>query len=130
MAAGPFWVDFYLNPDPVPTGPNLPWNDACSLVPCYGLTWQVPAGLAPGERVVLTSTPDSYDVLRSLWMGYFAPGTTDLYLYVDSWNPGSPAGAVLELNETNNRAERHGLVVPGALGVAPDPSSAPAFPPR
>ncbi len=130
VATGGFWVDFYLNPIPVPAGPNLPWNEACGLYPCYGLTWAVSAGLQPGQSIVLTSTPDSFDVPRSLWTGYFAPGTTDLYLYVDSWNPGSPAGAVLELNETNNRAERHGLLVPGALGMAPGPSAAPAFPPR
>lgn len=109
-------MDFYLNPDPVPTGPGLLWNEACGLFPCYGLTWQVPAGLAPGESVTLTSTPDSYDVERSLWTGYFAPGTSDLYLFVDSWNPGSPVGAVLELDETNNRSERHGLVISGDVG--------------
>ncbi|RPI53161.1 MAG: hypothetical protein EHM56_07570 [Chloroflexi bacterium] len=130
VAAGGFWVDFYLNPSPVPTGPNLQWNDACSLNLCYGLTWPVLAGLQPGQSVVLTSTPDSFDVPRSFWMGYFTPGTTDLYLYVDSWNPGSFVGAVLELNETNNRAERHGLLVPGAVGVPLDPSPAPAFPSR
>lgn len=129
-AAGGFWVDFYLNPSPAPAGPNLPWNDACGLQPCYGLTWAVPAGLQPGQSIVLTSLPGSFDVQRSLWTGYFAPGTTDLYLYVDSWNPGSPAGAVLELSETNNRAERHGLLVPGAPGMAPGPWPAPAFPPR
>ncbi len=130
VAAGPFWVDFYLNPDPVPTGPSLPWNEACSLVPCYGLTWEAPAGLAPGESVVLTSTPDSYDVTRSLWSGYFASGTSDLYLYVDSWNPGSAVGAVLESNEANNRAERHGLVVPGGLQPMSEGQAAPQFPPR
>ncbi len=111
-AAGPFWVDFYLNPDPVPTAPNLRWDQACSLSPCYGITWQVAAGLAPGHSVTLTSSPGSYDVTRSLWPGYLAPGTSDLYLYVDSWSPGSPVGAVLEADEGNNRAERHGLIVP------------------
>jgi len=37
----------------------------------------------------------------------------DLYLYVDSWNPGVAGGAVAESNEANNRAELHGLVVSG-----------------
>ncbi|HSJ54372.1 MAG TPA: hypothetical protein VLC52_11585, partial [Anaerolineae bacterium] len=130
VAAGGFRADFYLNPNPVPTGPNLAWNDACDLNLCYGLTWVVAAGLQPGQSIVLTSTPDSLDVLGSFWTGYFTPGTTDLYLYVDSWNPGSPAGAVLELNETNNRAERHGLLVSGTPVVAPDPGPAPVFPRR
>ena len=26
--AGAFWVDFYINPSPVPTAPNLPWQNA------------------------------------------------------------------------------------------------------
>ncbi|HSJ57344.1 MAG TPA: PKD domain-containing protein, partial [Anaerolineae bacterium] len=114
-----FWVDFYINPDPVPTGPGLLWHDVCGLFPCYGLVWDVPAGLAPGQSVTLTSTLDSFDPSRTKWLGYFAPGTTDLYLFVDSWDPSTAWGAVQELDETNNRAERHGLSVPGELGQAP-----------
>lgn len=127
--AGAFWVDLYINPNPAPAGANVPWNETCTLTPCYGLAWQHAGALAPGESVVLTSTPTSYDVNTSLWVGSFAPGTTDVYLWVDSWNPGSSVGAVQEGNELNNGDARHGLSVTGG-GAQPDVSPVPVFPPR
>lgn len=116
-AANPFWVDFYINPNPVPTAANLGWNDTCNLTPCYGLAWGVDTPLGAGQSITLTSTPDSYDAGQTRWFGSFAAGTTDLYLYVDSWNPGYPNGAVQESDETNNRAEQHGLSVTGLTGA-------------
>jgi uncharacterized repeat protein (TIGR01451 family) len=138
--AGPFWVDFYINPDQVPEVNTL-WSDACSLVPCYGIAWGVPGGLAPGDTILLTSTPgpgDSpphYHSSYTIWPGSFAPGTTDLYLFVDSWNPGDPGnstGLVSELNEANNLSERHGLSVTGAGAAAADSGGASPYdlPPR
>jgi hypothetical protein len=124
-AAGPFWVDFYVNPSQVP-GVNDPWNEVCGMSPCYGIAWYVSGGLAPGQSVSLTS--NSYAGDYSIWPGYFASGTSDLYLYVDSWNRPASAGGVLESDETNNLAERHGLTVTGLAG---DLSSSPAnLPPR
>ncbi|MCC6189132.1 MAG: tandem-95 repeat protein [Anaerolineales bacterium] len=116
-----FWVDFYLNPSSPPSQGNQPWDSVCGLSPCYGLAWKVDDTLNPGESLTLTSTAGSYWAANTLWPGYFAGGTTDLYLYVDSFsNPSSPAGAVLELNETNNRAELHGLSVPLVAGGQAD----------
>jgi PKD repeat protein len=112
VAAGPFWVDFYINPSPVPTTTNLIWNNACGMNPCFGLAWYVNS-LAPGQSIVLTSQPGQFGAAYSRWYGWFASGTSDLYVYVDTWNPPVPTGAVAELNETNNRSERHGLVVTG-----------------
>jgi uncharacterized repeat protein (TIGR01451 family) len=129
-AADSFWVDFYINPAVTP-GVNIPWNQACSLSPCYGIAWFVPPGLDPGESVTLTSTPASYATLQTIWPGSFASGTSDLYLYVDSWNPTVDAGGVFESNESNNGAERHGFTVTG-LGASsaelPDPSQLPPRP--
>ena len=87
--------------------------------------------MGPGDSVVLTSTPVSFDATQTIWLGAFAPGTTDLYLYVDSWNPGHTIGTVLERDETNNRFEMHGLTVSGegVTGVDP-PSEYPDFLPR
>jgi uncharacterized repeat protein (TIGR01451 family) len=112
-AATPFWVDFYINPSTPPTAPNVPWNSVCLLNPCFGLAWYVSGGLAPGQSIVLTSVANSYDPNQSRWAGWFANGTTDLYLFVDSWNRPVGAGAVTESDETNNRAELHGLSVTG-----------------
>lgn len=111
--APPFWVDLYINPASPPTVNNL-WNNLCTLSPCYGIAWAVENGLAPGERVTLTSTPASYAAPYTRWPGSFAAGTTDVYALADSWNPGVSTGAVLESDETNNRAELHGLAVRGS----------------
>ena len=127
--AGPFWVDLYINPDTVPTAANLLWNETCTLSPCYGIAWQQTRVLDPGESVTLTSTPSSYDVAESAWSGSFAAGTTDLYLWVDSWDPVDSNGAVLERNELNNGDARHGLIVVGGA-AQPAALPAPVFPPR
>lgn len=81
--------------------------------PCFGIAWRVPS-IPPGQSVTLTSDPGSFPTDYSVWPGWFAAGTTDLYLYVDSWNPGVPTGGSVEENEANNRAELHGLRVTGS----------------
>lgn len=112
-AADPFWVDLFINPSSPPTSANVIWNNVCGLQPCFGIAWAVRRSLAPGESVVLTSTVDSLEHGNTRWPGWFAKGTTDLYLYVDSYDLASPNGAVTETDETNNRAEIHGLTVTG-----------------
>jgi hypothetical protein len=109
--AAPFWVDLYINPSSPPTAANQVWNTRCGMTPCFGMAWEVTSGLAPGQSVTLSSQslPPGY----SLWPGYFAAGTSDLYAYADSYKPGVMGGAVAESDETNNRAELHGLSVTG-----------------
>jgi VCBS repeat-containing protein len=122
--ASQFWVDFYINPTNPPTTTNQPWNKSCGAQACpYGIAWYIADVIAPGQSITITSAPGSYVAKNTIWPGYFASGTTDLYLYVDSWNPTMVIGAVQESNETNNRAERHGLAVSGT-------SAAPAGPQR
>jgi outer membrane protein assembly factor BamB len=111
-SAAPFWTDLYINPS-APPQVNRPWYDTCTLDPCFGLAWGVATQLAPGESITLTSDVGSYAEGYSVWPGWFASGTTDLYLLVDSWNPASLDGAVSESNETNNLSAIHGLVVTG-----------------
>jgi hypothetical protein len=111
--APPFWVDLYINPRTAPAVPNTRWNDICAMTPCYGIAWSIANELAPGESITLTSTIGGYAAGQSIWPGYFASGTTDLYLYVDSWNPGMALGTAAESDEKNNRAELRGLQVSG-----------------
>jgi PKD repeat protein len=111
--SGPFWIDFFINPSTPPTRANTIWNSVCSLSPCFGIAWFVPIQLQPGQSITMTSAANGYATDYSYWLGWFANGTTDLYLYIDSWNPPLDTGAVLESNETNNRAEMHGLTVTG-----------------
>lgn len=124
QAATGFWVDFYINPATVPTTANLTWNETCgTLKPCYGIAWFV-TGLAPGASITLTSDASGFVAANSNWAGTFAPGTSDVYLYVDSWNRNDatgvrvPDGAVLESNETNNRAAIHDITVTGTTLAA------------
>jgi hypothetical protein len=72
---------------------------------------QVVNGLAPGQSITLSS--QSVPIGYSVWPGSFAAGTSDLYVYVDTYDPGVASGAVAESDETNNRAELHGLSVAG-----------------
>ncbi len=118
-AASAFWVDFYINPSGVPLV-NQRWDSICGISPCKGIAWLVPAGLQPGDSVTLTS--NSFDTAQSRWPDhpdfpndpdYFVPGTSDLYIYVDSWNPPVPTGGVVESNEDNNRDYLGGLSVSG-----------------
>ena len=116
-AATGFWVDLYINPNVVPTGANVAWQETCAnLVPCYGLAWYVES-LEPGASITLTSNAGSFRSAYSNWENTLAAGTTDIYLYVDSWNrdtasgTANPNGAVTESDETNNRAEVHGIQV-------------------
>jgi len=108
--AGSFWADLFINPSTPPTAANVTWNLRCGMNPCFGLAWQV-GGLKAGQSVTLTSKqlPPGY----SIWPGWFAAGTTDLYLYVDSYNPGTADGAVLESSERNNQFHLGGLTVTG-----------------
>jgi hypothetical protein len=106
-----FWVDLYINPAAPPTAANMTWNTTCALSPCYGIAWYVPGPLAPGASITLSSASGMPGY--TIWPGYFAAGTTDLYVYVDSWNPSAATGAVLEANETNNSDHIGGLTVTG-----------------
>lgn len=121
-----FWVDLYLNPSAPPDAVNQRWNERCGLIPCYGIAWLV-EGLPAGASVVLTSA--QIDPGQSIWPGSFAPGTSVIYAYADTWNPGVGAGGVHESDETNNLLARRGLTVTGAPAPAGGPDPA-ALPPR
>jgi MBG domain/CARDB len=134
VAASQFWVDFYINPSTPPTDTNQPWNKFCQLNPCYGIAWYITDTIQPGESITLTSTPGSYFAANTRWRGQFLKGTSDLYLYVDSWNPGVATGAVPESNEANNRAEYHAnpasVAAEPSPGVLPRPDNLPPRPVR
>jgi VCBS repeat-containing protein len=111
QAAGSFWVDLSINPDQPPSAANQPWHQHCTLKPCFGLVWGV-AELAPGASITLTSK--QLPVGYSIWPGWLAAGTTDLYAYVDTYNEGVARGAVAERDEANNQFHLGGLTVTGS----------------
>ncbi len=118
-AAGPFWVDLYDNPDPLPTAANQTWNMLCGTTPladCYGIAWYVGGGLAPGQSVTLTSL-GGYQADQTHWLGHFVTsGAHNLYAFADSWNWSVTNGAVEERNEGGDN--RRG---PTTVSVAANP---------
>jgi hypothetical protein len=81
IAAGPFWVDLSINSARPSTTVNQQWNEHCALTRCYGLAWSVQE-LAPAAYVTLTS--EQLEAGYSIWPGWFAAGTSDLYAYADT----------------------------------------------
>src|SRR5262249_45412482 len=84
-SARPLRVGLYITPSSPPTAANQVWNNRCGLTPCFGMAWQVTSELAPGQSVTLSS--QSLPAGYSNWRGYFAAGTSDVYVYADSFNP-------------------------------------------
>ncbi len=89
-----FWVDVYVDPDPVPSGVNQIWNALCT----EGLVWGVTDGVQPGEAITLTVGGDYYRPEYSHFSGTLASGTP-VYAQVDSANADTTYGAVLESHE-------------------------------
>ncbi len=127
--ANPFWVDLYINPFPVPSTSGILWHTTCSIDPCFGIVWKVET-LDPDNTVTVSntitvqSTPDSYYTDYTKWPGWFASGTTDLYVYVDSWGgSGDGDGGVIELDEQNNLGALQGIQVTGTNPDLPNGSA-------
>ncbi|MCO5188678.1 MAG: hypothetical protein M9918_10845 [Anaerolineae bacterium] len=92
----PFWVDLYVDPDPVPTGVNHIWSDGRSQ---YGLVWGVTSSLAPGETMVLTRDDAFYHADLSDFPESSLSVGTPVYVQVDSANVLNTYGGVLEIDE-------------------------------
>jgi len=110
----PFWVDLYIDPVRPPTAANETWDELCPTppTPCYGGAWSITRTLAPGQLITLTSATLHPDF--DYWPDRFViSGSHAVYVYVDSYAPSSPSGAIIETDESDNRAD---LIV----NVAPD----------
>jgi hypothetical protein len=93
-----FRVDLYVVPDPVPTGANQVWNDGRSA---QGAVWYVPTmavSAQAGDEVTLTIGDEYYRPILSNFPGSLPVGTP-VYAQVDSANPGTAYGVVLESHE-------------------------------
>ena len=139
----PFWVDLYVDPDPVPTGVNQTWGHLCS----QGIAWGVESPalpLEPGGTITLTIGDAYYWADYSNFPGSL-PAGTPIYVQVDSADVQTTYGAVLENHEIvggtyNNIAgpvfstlvaagEEPVQVEPSVLGDRP-PASSRRLPPR
>jgi len=92
-----FRVDLYVDPNPVPAAVNQTWNDGrCA----QGAVWNVakPGLLEPGDVITLTIGDAYYQPSLSNFPGSLPVGTP-IYAQVDSANPDTTYGAVLENHE-------------------------------
>jgi len=92
-----FWVDVYIDPDPLPTRVNQIWNDLCDEGLVWGVqAWSLP--LEPGETLRLSVGDVNYSHEHSGFSGLI-PGDAAVYAQVDSANTEAAYGAVLEIDE-------------------------------
>jgi uncharacterized repeat protein (TIGR01451 family) len=89
-----FWVDLYVDPQPVPTSVNQTWEHLCE----QGLVWGVTAALAPGETLTLTQASAYYQPTESDVTWPLVEGTP-IYAQVDSAHANTAYGGVLENHE-------------------------------
>ncbi|MEM7333872.1 MAG: cadherin domain-containing protein [Chloroflexota bacterium] len=95
-----FWVDFYIDPDPVPTEEDQVWQDVSD----EGLVWGINISLAPGESLTLvySTAPGApnlyYSSENSSYSGNL-PANTTVYAHVDSAHLTTDYGGVLESHE-------------------------------
>ncbi len=100
-----FWVDFYIDPDPVPSEEDQVWQDVSS----EGLVWGVNISIAPGESLTLvySTTPGApnlyFSAENSLYSGTL-PAGTPVYAHVDSAHLTTDYGGILESHERYDQA--------------------------
>jgi len=85
---GGFWTGLYIDPQ------EPPFVNSVSTE-----FWYTP-GLEAGEAITLTA--QEAEERYSDFVGTFVPGSHELYLYVDAYNPGVEEGLVVESEEGNN----------------------------
>jgi len=121
-----FWVDVYIAPRAEPTRVNQTWDQLGSQGLAWGVTADALPALVPGGTLTLT-VGDAY-----YWPGHsrvswpLAVGTP-IYAQVDSFNPATAYGAVLEDHEMigeeyNNIEIEEVYALSGAQVISP-PSS-------
>jgi hypothetical protein len=93
-----FFVDLYIDPWSVPEAVNQTWDQLGAQGAVWGVTGAGLAALAPGGALTLEIGDPYYLAGLSGWPGALPPGTV-LYAQVDSFNPGSVYGTVLEGHE-------------------------------
>ncbi len=89
-----FWVDVYVDPDPIPSGPNDIWPDFAD----QGLAWGITEDLLPGATFTLTEGNAIPWVTYTLITWPLRIGIP-IYAQVDSAYVGQSYGAVLENHE-------------------------------
>ena len=95
-----FWVDFYIDPNPVPTHENELWTDLSD----EGIVWGVNVSIPAGDSLTLsystvTGAPNLYYSAANSSYGGTLPVDTPVYAQVDSAHLNTTYGGVLETHE-------------------------------
>jgi uncharacterized repeat protein (TIGR01451 family) len=93
-ATDSFWVDVYIDPDPVPSEVNQHWWELAA----QGLVWGVTSPIGINDTLTLTIDDAYYSASYSGFSGTL-PVETQVYAQVDSVNLNTNYGGVLELDE-------------------------------
>ncbi|MFH1632591.1 MAG: proprotein convertase P-domain-containing protein [Chloroflexota bacterium] len=98
--ADAFWVDLYIDPDPIPTAVNQTWDMLCY----EGLAWGVTdvSSLIPGGTLTIDMNHPSFRPDYSLLYDDFDPAMA-IYVQVDSY-ASTTYGGVLESHEVEGTA--------------------------
>jgi hypothetical protein len=98
-----FWVDVYIDPDPVPTGVNQVWYDGRSE---QGIVWGITASqtpMNPGDVITLRINDQYYSTYYSGFTGPL-PSGTEVWAQADAVNLNTNYGGVLETHEVGGGA--------------------------
>jgi uncharacterized repeat protein (TIGR01451 family) len=98
QVAEEFWVDVYIDPQPMPTAVNQTWDQLASQGLIWGVTADALPALVPGGVLTLT-VGDAYYRADHSEISWPLPAGTQIYVQVDSANVGTTYGAVLESHE-------------------------------
>jgi len=98
MPGNDFWVDVYIDPDPVPTAVNQIWEDLADEGLAWGVTLPPGAPFDPGRSLTLSVGDGYYRPDESNFSGFLPPGIP-IYAQVDSVNRDTSYGGVLEDHE-------------------------------
>lgn len=127
--ANGFWVDFYVDPNPVPTHANQLWDDLGS----EGIAWGITIPINPGDSLTLiySTAPGAPNTFVSAddtnFTGTMVAGTV-VYAQVDSAHVGHVNGAIEETHEILGEAYNNvsQMFTSTAAGAAADTAVSPA----
>jgi PKD repeat protein len=94
-----FWVDVFIDPNPVPTAVNQTWDQLASQGLLWGVTADALPALVPGGTITLTVDDAYYQPHPFSQISWPLLGGTPVYAQVDSYNAGTVHGAVMESHE-------------------------------
>jgi hypothetical protein len=98
-----FFVDLYVDPRVAPWSVNQTWDQLGDHGVVWGVTGPAIESLGPGGSIALEVGDTYYIENLSSYAGSLPVGTT-LYAQVDSYNPATAYGTVLERHEIGGGA--------------------------